>query len=43
MLSAILVSPIFGLIALVAIAAMTGRKIEISRSRIVLWPRHDKS
>ncbi len=42
MLSTVLLSPIVGIISLVMIAAVTGRKIEISRSKIVLWPRPPK-
>lgn len=42
MLSTILLSPIVGIISLVLIAAVAGRKIEISRSRIMLWPRPPK-
>lgn len=42
MVSTILLSPVAGVIILVTIAALTGRKIEISRSRIILWPRPPK-
>jgi hypothetical protein len=44
MMSAIAVAaiPIAGLVLLVAIAAVTGRKIEISRSKITFWPRPRK-
>lgn len=40
MFSALLLSPVVGVVALVLIAALTGRKIEISPRRIIFWPRN---
>lgn len=36
------VALVFGRVALVAIAAYTGRKIQIERDKIVFWPRKDQ-
>lgn len=40
MLSVLLMSPVVGVVVLVLIAALTGRKIEISPKKIVFWPRN---